>query len=395
MRITLLFSLLSVFTLSHAHEDIIQTTNVENVHLNLITGYSNYEVYKQADILHYLAVRLLKAKGFREHVYISFRHAYTGPDSSFYALAYVPFHYPDETNSTGQHTHMTGLKLVVRDVYMDIGKMLRLINAGISNIESIKASQSTYYLKGIMPRDLDTVVAIPAAGINKLLTVTDTTIERILGEKTYRNIIREKEYGKVDYYFQNNCYHFFNEDEAYSDTEGKDIEGPYYGQVQLIVDNIFEIIGGLNDNHIIFTSDRTFYYLPSEILYISDPKPPRPLRGPFTIDSISPSGRRPIFKYTREYNDPFSFFTLYIRNFTHDINLRDSKVLFLPDSNLLISNYENFENEMLLDFFKKTELKEDKAEPKDRLMLVSAALLLAISLLLNIRFWLQQSRSNT
>ena len=223
----------------------------------------------------------------------------------------------------------------------DIKRILQLVNAALSNIDFIRKNQSQYILK-TKYGFVDTLNSIPFTEVAKYFSSPEPSIEKLLTEKIYRHIKKTSEQGEIDYYYQNNQFHFYNTnkpEEEWSKSQKKFVVTKTFGEDILTVDDIYEIIGSLYEGNFIFINESTFYFIPR----LKDK-----IRGPFKIDSVD-AGRRPITKYYYETN-PFDKFTLFM-----EINSSTSKVLFIPDSNLLISNYDKLEDNFIQGLLTKTE----------------------------------------
>jgi hypothetical protein len=343
------FVLLSFRSL--AHQDVVYSVNKGNVHLQYLSGWGQLEVGNKIRIFLELSDKLIKEKFLNsEQLYIYFGHDYTKSDTSYYALGYGQFSFWDyKKYKTSNDVKANGLKILIRDRDFDIKKMLLLVNSALSNIAFIKNNQSEYIIK-TRYSNADTLNSIPFSQVSKYLSSSDATVEKLLKEKYYRNIKKAKKESDIDYYFQNNKFHFYNTrkpEEEWSQTQGKNVVTKTFGEDILTTDNIFEIFGSINDGHFVFINDSTFYFMPQ----FKDT-----VRGPFTIDSIR-AGRPPITKYYHEYR-PIEKFILFIDNYSDY-----EKALFVPDSNFLVSSYDQIENNFVNSLFKKTDNKKIVSKP--------------------------------
>ncbi len=127
--------------------------------------------------------------------------------------------------------------------------------------------------------------------------------------------------------------------EKWSETQEKYVVTKTFGEDILTVDNVFEIIGSHYDGHFVFIDDSTFYFISKFMDKV---------RGPFTIDSVG-GGRRPVAKYYNEHT-PIERFVLFLDSYRNAYGY--DKVLFIPDSNLVISNYAEQENAFIKNIIK-------------------------------------------
>lgn len=242
--------------------------------------------------------------------------------------------------------------------------MLQLVNSGFANIDFIKSNQSEYIIK-TRYYNADTLKSIQFNQVAKYLSTSDATIEKLLQEKHYRNGEKAKEERDIDYYFQDNKFHFYNTrkpEEEWSESQGKYVVSKTFGEDILTTDNIFEIFGSVYDGHFVFINDSTFYFIPQL---------KGPIRGPFKIDSIA-AGRPPITKYYHEYR-PSEKFILFIDNYKSD-----EKALFIPDSNFLVSNYDKIENDFINGLLKKTDNPKIKNSPSKTTIILTVLLVLCL-----------------
>jgi hypothetical protein len=247
--------------------------------------------------------------------------------------------------------------------------MLNLVNSAFTNIDFIKNNQLKYRIEPILHK-LDTLNSIPFAQVEKYLSSSDSTINNLLTKKYYRSLTREED-GRVGYYFQNNQFHFYNTNvKEWSPAQAKYVVTKTSDKDILVVDNIYEIFGNVYDGYFVFTNDSTFYFIPQ----LKDK-----VRGPFKIDSVR-AGRPPITKYYHEYR-PIEKFILFIDNYRNH-----EKALFVPDSNFLVSNYDQIENNFINGLFKKTDNKKINSKPSKTVIILLALLVLcSVTIILLVR----------
>ncbi|MEO8147541.1 MAG: hypothetical protein ABI723_07890 [Bacteroidia bacterium] len=382
MRKTLLIVFTFVCTATYAHEDIRISINKGNVHFEYLMGWEQFEINHKIDILLELSTKLLISKGYNATpFYIYFRHDYTKRDTSYYALGFGEFSYWDYEKTKSKDIVTTGLKLIIRDRGFDIKEMLNLINSALMNINIIKANQKQLIIdlhsndNGVL--QYDTLYTISSDLVKKFLNSKDTTIERLMNEKIYRNYkpIRSG-VDTIDYYFQNDKFHFYDtRDEEW--VAGDYVKNQNYGKNILDVNNILEIFGSDNDGHFVFIDDSTFYYLP-----LNGDK----FRGPFKVDSVR-AGRPPTRKYYHE-NQPINRFTLFFDNYRFY-----NKALFFPDSNLVISNFDKIEDDLINKLIGKEDIKWEehtsntrpkKEDDKNNVAHFILLTILAVSIVLNL-----------
>jgi hypothetical protein len=384
MKITFL-SLLLFFSFStYAHEDLIISLNNRNIHFQYKSGWSEFEVGRKVNILINLTSKLSKTKGYQNEFYLYFSHDYTKRDSSYYALGYGEFSFWDNNkNNPLARKNTTGLKVFIRDRDINIKQLLNLVNSAFENENYIKANQKKFIINmhfltnGIT--EFDTLFSIPMPQLKRYFSSSDTIVENLNLEKIYRYNKKTEGFRVIDYYYQNYKFHIYNTrdpDEEWSEEQNKYIVSKTYGEDILVVENIHEILGNSNEGHFVFINDSIFYYIPQ----LKDN-----IYGPYEIENAH-SGRRPIQKYYYE-QFPVRRFTLFISN-------RGvlSKALFLPDKNLVISNFDKIENDFINGIFKKQTINQKCSE--SNLILNSILSILIISIILNLWLWSKNRKSS-
>lgn len=378
MRIIFLTLFLFLSFGTYAHEDMIMSVNKGNIHFQYKTGWTELEIGQKVNILLDLSTKLVKTKGYtNEQIYIYFNHDYTKRDSPYWALGFGQFSYWDyEKEKSSKDITATGLKLIIRDRDFDIKELLNIINSAFSNLNFIKANQKQLIIdlhsstNGVA--QFDTLYSISHTLVKEYLSSSDTIIQQLIKEKTYRNLKRAEETRAIDYYYQNNEFHFYNTrepDEEWSQEQRKYVVSKTYGEDILVVNNILEIFGSFNDGHFVFINDSVFYYIPQ----LKDK-----VGGPFKVDSVR-AGRPPIHKYYHEYS-PVNRFTLFFDNYRNY-----NKAIFFPDSNLVISNFDKLENEFINGIFNKESAKQTDTDSNIKQYLILTVLFLSI--ILNVWLW--------
>ena len=359
---------------------MIFSVNKGNVHVKYLSGWQQFEIGYKVNILLELTDKLVRTKGYTsDNIYIYFEHDYTKSQKPYLALGYGDFSYMNyEEDKPSINVKKTGIKIIIRDRDLDTKKILTLINSALDNVTYINKNQKQLIIdlnlsiNGV--DQYDTLISISANKVNKYQSSTDTTINRLLNEKIYRNLKKTNKNRAIDYYFQNDQFHFYNtreHDKEWSQETREYVETKTYGEDILIVDNVHEIFGSFNDGHFIFTNDSVFYYIPQLKDKVS---------GPFKVDSVK-VGRRPILKYYHEYS-PVNRFTLFVDNYQNY-----NKAIFFPDSNLVISNFDKIENDFINNLLKaQTNNNEpNKTDSKLIIILIFFALSIATNIWLSLK----------
>ncbi|MCF8254405.1 MAG: hypothetical protein K9H61_12180 [Bacteroidia bacterium] len=379
MKILFLTVFLLISFVTFANTDAIIIINKGNIHFQYSSSSieMELEIDNKIKILLDLSDKLLKIKGYtNKQINFFFNHDFTNRHSKYIALGYGEFSYWDyEKYSTTIDQFTTGLKLVIRDRDFDIKEVLNLINTSCSNVNFIKFNQKKliidehHTINGI--KQFDTLSSISPIQIKNFLSTSDPIIEQLINEKTYRHLQKEGKIGAIDYYYQNNVFHFYKTleiQEKWSSELGKLVVNKTKEVDILVVSTILQIFGSINDGHIAFINDSVFYYIPQ----LKDK-----IGGPFKIDSVRP-GRPPIEKYYHDYL-PINRFTLFIDKYRH------TKAIFFPDSNLVISNFDKLENYFINGLFNQKSDKKSDDDTDLKLYLILSVL--GISICLNLWLW--------
>lgn len=374
MKTLFLFLFITCTFIVKAHQDKYVTIQKDNIYLQYVTGWSELEIGNQINILVHLTEKLVRQKKLtKEKIYIYFDHDYTLMwDSAYYALGYGSFSLRDYEN--GRTYDGKGIKLIIRDKNLNIQQALNLILTSFTHVEYIRKKQQRVIidLHEIFngKAQYDTLYSIPAEDVNMYMRSKNGLTEKLISQKTYRNLSGPETFWNIDYYYQNNKYHFYNTSEPekkYNPKTGNDDTVKIFGEDILIVDNILEIFGDWNWGHFVFVNDSSFYFIDHLKTKI---------QGPFEVDSIR-AGRQPVRRFEFEYFD-FAQFTLYFDNY------RDyTKALFLPEEGRLINNYHLIENRTIKNWIKDKKSEEKEKYKKDMFFLLAVPFFI-LSVLINI-----------
>lgn len=342
----LLLSLISLY--SFGHQDLTFSLKKDNISLDFTTGWKETEILNKCDILLELTSKLLKDRQISNtKIHIKFKWDYTKKDTTNLSLGYI------ETKSE------IILKIVDRD--LDILKILNLINFAIGNSDFIKLNQKVHFINlnrynnGIS--EYDTLISISPEILKQESRKMDKRISIIANEKSFRYRKPNEDLNSIDYYFQNNNYHFYNND----NSSNKD---------NLVLKNVSEIIGNMQDGYIIFTNDSIFYHIEANKTQYS---------GPFKINGIS-NYRQPIHKFYFDSSNPRKF-VLYFYNNLEKLK----KIAFFPDKKLVILDYDKLEESLLISFFKTNTFLEKYNLSNNTTQILLT--ILTISILLNLYLW--------
>ncbi len=314
-------------------------------------------------------------------ILLSFVHDYTKVGDHYLTIGYGQFDYHDYLNPKNYDLQDEGLIIKMSGIDLDIKEALNLINASIENIDFIKNSLMEYKFYSKYYGEI-TLKSISMDSITAFKNRTLSGVKTVLESKIYRNIEPVSQSRNIDYYFQNNKFHFYNTREPSREWNQKTRKNEIsntYSEVILSVENVTQIVGDYNYGHFVFLNDSVFHYLPQ----LKDK-----VFGPLTINGIE-NGHRPIRKPLIDF-EPIKRFTLSIGSFKDSYQ----KVLYVPDSSLVISHFEKIENDFLSNLIKKrtTEKEKEEEEKSESLILGLLLLSLAINLILILR---KRNKANT
>lgn len=377
LKMRTIFLLVLLFPLNFlAHQDKIITIQKSNVLLQYKIGWYQQEIGKVNEILAHLAEKLVLDRKCKEKIIISFTHDYVQWDSSYYSLSYDDFRIIDYQNDCKVHIGR-GIKLIIKDRGLNIEKTLSILDNAISNIELIKKKQAQLLidLHLIMngKKQFDTLTTIPFKQINGFFSKTTDLVKKLINQRTYRNLNCAETFWNIDYYYQKNKFHFYNTSEPkteYNPKTGNDDTVNVYGEDVLVVDNILEIFGDWNYGHFVFINDSIFYYIP---------KFKTNTLGPHKINNVR-AGRPPIFRFEID-SEPMLRYTLYVDQYSDF-----TKALFIPDSNILVSSFNEKENEFIKDLIQRKKPNESEIKSNLDYMKWIILFLLGVSILFNIFF---------
>lgn len=364
-----------------AHSDMTFSINKGNVHIAYETGWTEFEIGQKMDILLELATKVASIEGYNDHIYLYFGHDYTHSYSPHMALGFEEFTYwRDYKEGFSPIATETGLVLTIYEKDIDIKQVLSLLHTAIIHVDSIKVNQyqQIIELRSTKHRfsKYDTLYSISPAQIQQYLTSPDSLVDTIISEKTFHNSRLTVSKRNIDYYYQNNKFHIYKKAEI---TKEESRQQGKYGEDLLVVDNILEISGESNYNfeYLVFTNDSTFYYVPK----LGDE-----VDGPYQIDSIK-AGRRPICHHFIQHY-PIKIHTLVFGCYGPHYR----KALFIPDSNLVISNMQKIESNLMSE--SNTNRSADISRKKTQNLVSLLLLFLSASLVFNVWLLVKRFKKN-
>lgn len=353
MKFKLTIFSLFAYVVCFAHQDFKISLNRQNIHLGYVSGWYELEINNKFKILLELTDSLfIQTKQDRIPVYFSFSHDYTKVDDEYVAIAYEKFKYFDYSSEDKNVFEGEGLVIKMRSEDLNIKKVLNLIWASIHNIELIRENQNLEIFTDKYYGEFS-LMSIPKQKVETLLNEDSEEVNEVLKSKVYRNIQPENQPRNIDYFFQNNQFNFYNTRESdweWNSEKRKREVSKTYGEVVLTLDNVVEIVGDFNYGHFVFENDSTFYYLPQ----LKDK-----VFGPIVIPEIG-NYRIPFRKPKLEYK-PVKRFTFVINDYKETYQ----KVLYVPDSALIIPHFEKLEEQFVSDLLsKKNEPEKETGKQK-------------------------------
>jgi len=363
---------------SFAHQDHYVSYHKSNLYFQYRVGWEIKELDNKIEILILLTEKLLIEKKIKERIYINFAESHI--DSAYCAVGFGKFVYEDfHKNHRSEHI---GLKINIVDSDINIKELLNLVSVSLNNLHSIKRDQKQEIidlherLNGV--DQYDTLISITSKVVSQYKITADKLVKKLISQKTYSNLTGPETFWNLDYYYQNNKFHFYNTSEPetkYNPRTGNDDIVKTFGEDILVVDNITETSGEWNYGHFVFINDSTFFYIPREK---SD------VQGPFKLDSIR-FGRPPVRNLNYEYFG-YGRFTMYFDNY-----ITITKALFIPEKKILINNYHILEGKSIQNHIDAVEIpKEEKKKEFSIILMILPFLIISIA----INIWLVQKRKN-
>lgn len=352
-----LFCILFVsITLSaSATEALLISKNYKNVHFQSGEVYSGDEVFNKCDLFFDLIKQLFDSKKYDNPVLIRFINVYDkkSVDSIGYSVSYAGFEYRkfDRKCKTCEHGYDdgryndTGIVIEIRDKGFKVKEYLQLINSALENIDYIKQHQKQQHLKTKW-RVFDEL-RIAYKDAYSFSQRKDTSIDRVSKERKYCQFVGQ-EWSEV-YYYQDNKFHIQYlpwSISNYMDTvHTSEISGPvfqpnkglYSTEDALITNNIIQI-NSTRFGDFVFVSDSTFYFLPY---------PKAKPKGPMVIHDLLD------FPFLLAQFECFDYPAKYIVITTETWHNKKTaeKILYAPDSNLFVADYDSIENESIKQLF--------------------------------------------
>lgn len=341
--LTILFLL--IVSITYAHSDIIFSTNNGNRYLEHQTSFAEFEINAKISIFEQLLDKLIETKKYKTPCYIYFQHAYRYRKPLYYTLSYGKFH---SVLNTFDDKDIEGINLIIRAGNFDIKELLNLINNAFENIELLKQTQKELFFDLNATHNgnplYDTLYSIDNEIIKQYKQQNDEVVNQLIQEKTHKFFDKSPS-DKLDYFYQNNQFHFYN----------------HKDKIILSVDSIFEVFGNSN-YHFVFINDSMFYHFHTQNQRVNEL---------LTIPNLSVYDRIfPIDKFYYEFYSEEKYFLIF-RDF-----MNFKKVLFLPNEGKVISNYNEYEDELIDGFINE---KEEEKPSNDYLIWW----LLGISLVIN------------
>lgn len=348
-----------------ASRELRSSLKRNNLHFEFTYYYKEREIYNKFKILIELSEKLLEVKKSKDiSIYIDYFNTFCLSDTVYTTVSYGNFKFDNFSKSPSNNVRNTGLIININDEDLNIKAILNLIENSIDNLSYIKGNAISYQFKPLYG-DTINLQSIPLETINAYKKNTSTEVKSIINLKTWHQEIEpifKYKYKRADYYYQNNLFHFFNNQTPIIVPDS--ISGSYkelkFGKHLISVPSIKEILGKNDNDMIIFINDSTFHSLNEN-----------GMSEPFTISTYN-QGRSAIMKLIIESN-PIK----HIIFKTNDID----DVIFFPDSSVVVFDYQEKQNEFMYSI-SSTKNNNQVNENKDSTNYL--IYILAISLLLNV-----------
>ena len=329
----------------YATEDIIYDKNYKNVHFQSGGISAPSETLNKLDIFIDLLEKLVDSKKYSLPVFIQVSDEFypSNKDSNTYSVSYGRFSYKmrDKKCKTCENGYDDkdyqdiGLIVSIRDRSYKIKEWLQFINSVFQNAEYIKLHQQL--------------------NAKSFSLKEDATIDSIIRIKEYCRYVGGQ--WKEVYYYQNSKFYFQyfpfpmssylydsldkNNHHFTNDYPNRFIppKGMYSRDYALVTDNVLAI-GSSRYGDFVYINDSTFYFMPE-----AKTKP----IGPYVLNNIS--RYRVIYAQYTCYEYPLKYVMIQIESRLNKTGFE--KILYSPDSNLLVQDYDSVEDKSILRLFKK------------------------------------------
>lgn len=309
-------------------------------------------------VLFYLSEKLVRHKLHESEMFnIYFDQDFDFPDSSFFALGYG-------STRDNWEPERKGIKLIFRDRDFDIHKVLNIINAACENLELIKHNQYATNNKTKL-EEKEIIKSIAQQNILDFASNNSAIVDSLLKERVFRKNVNDYIYDDcvlgMDFYFQNDSFYLFNlcmEGRYKQLNDKKDSLS-----ILFVAKNITEYVRYNQFEHFVFVNDSQFYFFNSDYGRHN---------GPVTIPGFN--SKRGFIESINSQDEPFQAYYIFVQK-KEEVN----KVLFIPDSNLVISNYDKIEKQFVNNYLRN--VKPNNLRFNDRILWLS---LLLVSIIFNL-----------
>ena len=182
--------------------------------------------------------------------------------------------------------------------------------------------------------DSSHVLSIPLNLTHEYIQLKDTLVNKVLKKGVNPTPVRDLKKDDISYAFKDNRYHFY---------VASDSGNGIFQKTLLQLDNFLEHNISNKGKRFVFSCDSIFYFL--------NPQSDSAL-GPFVLNGLDSQGCKILdCQYA---NEPFNRYILKLKD-----SLGIHKALFVPDSSMVISEYQTIENNFLETLVEKKEPKQD------------------------------------
>lgn len=240
--------LTSFSNVDRVHQDFSVIENYKNIKTRITTGFK-YEEIRKIEFIGKYAQKLAKERNYKGEIFLDFSHFYVGDCDSDYFISFSNGLIKSKYD-TERKPPLKSDGIVIRQVSrsFDIATTLQLIEYAISNLKTIKSTQKKIIYKKNYEESL--ITTIDTTRVNMILKQkNNSTINKILEEKIWRQFKSKEYFSRAKYYTQNNKFYLlYNENK-----KGKIFE----------LDNVYDFQNIDKRASLIFDSPNSFYYLES------------------------------------------------------------------------------------------------------------------------------------
>ncbi|MCH5719924.1 hypothetical protein [Niabella hibiscisoli] len=270
IKLKLLFCCLLISITGKCHVDIIWKNKIDNVTAQITIRMASEEKSKTFMLGSY-AARLARRLNYRRSIFIDYRCAYTRTIPPAYFLSFGKGSYTakgglatdnqgktDTARLSGNLMADNGLVVIVYASTLDFKDVLKLLEYGIRNEQSIRSSQKTLDTRYNFTYWQHSFESIATNKITEVISQSSKNVTSILSEPCFRFEQDPKEYRFVEMKANRRSFSYYYKDDRFFSIL------PSHSKTDTIVLQTSDIAHWYSpdlETALVFDSDTSFYYL--------------------------------------------------------------------------------------------------------------------------------------